>query len=191
DSDDAGLRATFRAGDELLRERLRVSVATLPPGEDPDTLVRARGATGLEAVLRDAVDVLERKIQILERKGFFGSLPGRRRALDRRKIPAAPRARGRALEGPGARGRGSRGDRVPALSRAVRGAGRGRAGAAGRDGGAGVRAAEGGGAGRPGAGRVVRAGGELDRGAAPGAGDRQAGRPDPTGGAGRAAGAPG
>jgi DNA primase len=29
------------------------------------------------------VDVLERKIQILERKGFFGSLPGRRRALDR------------------------------------------------------------------------------------------------------------
>ena len=83
DSDDAGLRATFRAGDELLRERLRVSVATLPPGEDPDTLVSARGATGLEAVLKDAVDVLERKIQILERKGFFGSLPGRRRALDR------------------------------------------------------------------------------------------------------------
>src|SRR5207302_1245927 len=83
DSDDAGLRATFRAGDELLRERLRVSVATLPAGEDPDTLVRARGAAGLEAVLKDAVDVLERKIQILERKGFFGSLPGRRRALDR------------------------------------------------------------------------------------------------------------
>jgi DNA primase len=83
DSDDAGLRATFRAGDELLRERLRVSVATLPAGEDPDTLVRARGAAGLEAVLKDAVDVLERKIQILEHKGFFGSLPGRRRALDR------------------------------------------------------------------------------------------------------------
>jgi DNA primase len=29
------------------------------------------------------VAVLERKIQILERKGFFGTLPGRRRALDR------------------------------------------------------------------------------------------------------------
>src|SRR5207245_1385531 len=76
DSDDAGLRATFRAGDELLRERLRVSVATLPPGEDPDTLVRARGATGLEAVLKDAVDVLERKIQILERKGSSVRCPG-------------------------------------------------------------------------------------------------------------------
>ena len=83
DSDEAGLRATFRAGDELLRERLRVSVATLPAGEDPDTLVQRRGAAGLEPVLKDAVDVFERKIQILDRKGFFGTLPGRRRALDR------------------------------------------------------------------------------------------------------------
>src|SRR2546425_5511468 len=83
DSDEAGLRATFRAGDELLRHGLRVSVATLPEGEDPDTIVQRGGSTALEAVLKDAVDVFERKIQILERKGFFGTLPGRRRALDR------------------------------------------------------------------------------------------------------------
>jgi DNA primase len=83
DSDEAGLRATFHAGDELLREGLRVSVASLPPGEDPDTLVQHHGAAGLDPVLKDAVDVLERKIQILDRKGFFGTLPGRRRALDR------------------------------------------------------------------------------------------------------------
>jgi DNA primase len=83
DSDDAGLRATFRAGDELLRQGLRVSVATLPPGDDPDTLVQRHGAARLEELLEDAVDVLERKVQILERKGFFGTLPGRRRALDR------------------------------------------------------------------------------------------------------------
>jgi DNA primase len=83
DSDDAGLRATFRAGDELLRAGVRVSVATLPEGEDPDTMVQRQGAAGLEASLRDAVDVLERKIQILERKRFFETLPGRRRALDR------------------------------------------------------------------------------------------------------------
>ena len=82
DSDDAGLRATFRAGDELLRHRLRVSVATLPEGEDPDTLARQGGAAALEGILKQAIDVLERKIQILERKGFFGTLPGRRRALD-------------------------------------------------------------------------------------------------------------
>jgi len=83
DSDDAGLRATFRAGDELLRQGLRVSVATLPAGEDPDTLVQKQGAAGLEVILKDAVDPLERKIQILDHKAFFSSLPGRRRALDR------------------------------------------------------------------------------------------------------------
>jgi DNA primase len=83
DSDDAGLRATFRAGDELLRAGLRVVVASLPEGEDPDTLVRRGGAQAFEAVVHDAVDVLERKIQILEHKRFFETLPGRRRALDR------------------------------------------------------------------------------------------------------------
>jgi len=83
DSDEPGLRATFRAGDVLLRHKLRVNVATLPDGEDPDTLVQKKGAGALEQALKDSVDVLERKIQILERKGFFGTLPGRRRALDR------------------------------------------------------------------------------------------------------------
>jgi DNA primase len=83
DSDDAGLRATFRAGDELLRHGLRVSVATLPEGEDPDTIVQRRGANALAELLKDGVDVFERKVQILDRKGFFASLPGRRRALDR------------------------------------------------------------------------------------------------------------
>ena len=82
DSDEPGLRATFRAGDLLLRHKLRVSVATLPDGEDPDTLVQKGGAAALERVLKDSVDILERKIQILTRRGFFGSLPGRRRALD-------------------------------------------------------------------------------------------------------------
>ena len=82
DSDDPGLRATFRAGDVLLRHKLRVSVATLPQGEDPDTLVQNKGAAALEQVLKDSVDILERKIQILNRRGFFASLPGRRRALD-------------------------------------------------------------------------------------------------------------
>src|SRR6266550_377782 len=69
--------------DVLRRHKLRVSVASLPEGEDPDTLVQNKGVAALEQALKDSVDVLERKIQILERKGFFGSLPGRRRALDR------------------------------------------------------------------------------------------------------------
>ncbi|HEV7367367.1 MAG TPA: DNA primase [Gemmatimonadales bacterium] len=83
DSDQAGLRATFRSGDELLRQSLRVRVATLPPGEDPDTLVRKGGVPALDAVLRDAVDLFERKIQLLERHGWFEGVEHRRDAVDR------------------------------------------------------------------------------------------------------------
>lgn len=83
DSDAAGLKATFRAGDELLRQGFAVRVVTLPPGEDPDTYVRENGAPGLEAQLSAAIDVFERKIQLLDRAGWFGELQKKRRALDR------------------------------------------------------------------------------------------------------------
>jgi DNA primase len=83
DSDRAGLRATFRAGDELLRHGVRVRVATMPEGEDPDTLVRAGGAAALTPLLRDAMDVLERKLHLLEQRGWFGDVAKRHDALDR------------------------------------------------------------------------------------------------------------
>ena len=83
DSDQAGLRATFRAGDELLRHGIRVRVATLPPGEDPDTLVKAGGAAALEPILHDAMDLIERKIRLLELKGWFEGVDHQREALDR------------------------------------------------------------------------------------------------------------
>src|SRR4051812_27807321 len=82
DSDKAGLKATFRTGDELLRVGIEVLVATLPEGEDPDSLVRGKGAAALKRFLDDAVDVLERKIQILERRDYFGSIRGTRQAID-------------------------------------------------------------------------------------------------------------
>ncbi len=83
DSDSAGLRATFRTADECLRHGMRVKVATMPEGEDPDTLVRRSGAAALAPILKDAVDVLDRKIQLLERKGWFEGMEHRRDALDR------------------------------------------------------------------------------------------------------------
>jgi DNA primase len=83
DSDQAGLKATFRAGDELLRHGAAVRVVTLPEGEDPDTFVRANGAAALEQHVAQSVDVFERKIQILERSGWFAELQKKRRALDR------------------------------------------------------------------------------------------------------------
>jgi len=82
DSDAAGLRATFRAADTLLAAGVHPMVATLPAGEDPDSIARAEGAAALHAYLEDAVDVLERKLQILDRQGYLESAEGRRRALD-------------------------------------------------------------------------------------------------------------
>ncbi len=83
DSDQPGLRASFRAGDELLRHSIRVRVATMPPGEDPDTLVRRGGAAALEPILHDAIDLVERKIQLLELKGWFEGVDHQREAIDR------------------------------------------------------------------------------------------------------------
>jgi DNA primase len=83
DSDEPGLKATFRAADELLRHGVRVRVATMPPGEDPDTLVRSGGIAALAPLLRDAADVLERKIQLLEQRGWFEKVERRREALDK------------------------------------------------------------------------------------------------------------
>src|SRR5690606_27780071 len=78
----AGLKATFRAGDELLRAGVEVLVVTLPKGEDPDSLVRGAGSQQLRRFIHDSVDVLERKIQILERRDYFDSIAGKRRAVD-------------------------------------------------------------------------------------------------------------
>jgi DNA primase len=83
DSDKAGLKATFRAGDVLLHRGLKVLVVTLPEGEDPDTYVRRHGAAGIESQLGAAMDVFERKLQILQRGGWFTDLRRKRVALDR------------------------------------------------------------------------------------------------------------
>ena len=83
DSDEAGLRATFRAADALLAHGVHPSVVTFPPGEDPDTVVRAEGKDGLERYVDSAVDVLDRKLQLLDENGYFGSIDRVRIAVDK------------------------------------------------------------------------------------------------------------
>jgi DNA primase len=83
DSDAAGQKATFRAGDLLLSQGVSVRVVTLPDGEDPDTFVDSHGRAALETHIDAAVDVFDRKVQILERQGWFADLHKRRRAIDR------------------------------------------------------------------------------------------------------------
>ena len=82
DSDTAGLRATFRTGDILLAAGVHPMVVSLPSGEDPDSLIRKEGAGAIRQLMDDAVDLLERKLQILRREGYLDRVEGRRRAVD-------------------------------------------------------------------------------------------------------------
>jgi DNA primase len=83
DSDAPGLRATFRTADILLAHGIRVRVGTMLPGEDPDTVVQKGGAAAIEVIIRDAIDVIERKLQLLEERGWFADVHRAREALDR------------------------------------------------------------------------------------------------------------
>lgn len=82
DSDAAGLRATFRTADALLGAGVHPLVVTLPRDEDPDSVVRAGGAAALRPHLDAAIDVLDRKLQILETRGYFSGAEGIRKAVD-------------------------------------------------------------------------------------------------------------
>lgn len=83
DSDEAGQKATFRSGHELLRVKATVRVVSLPDGEDPDSFVRTHGRAAMEAQLSQAIDLFDRQVQMVERRGMFADLKLRRRALDR------------------------------------------------------------------------------------------------------------
>jgi len=83
DNDKAGLKATFRSGDQLLRQQLAVQVVTLPEGEDPDSFVDKFGGEKLVEQLSGAVDIFERKLMELERGGYFADLHKKRVAIDK------------------------------------------------------------------------------------------------------------
>lgn len=83
DNDFGGQRATFRSADVLLARGVHPMVVTLPPGEDPDSVVQEEGVEALWRYLDDAVDVLDRKLQLLEEGGYLDDARGRKRALDK------------------------------------------------------------------------------------------------------------
>ena len=82
DSDAPGQKASFRAADVLLARGMTVRVVTLPEGDDPDTFVAKHGRDAMEKLLTASMDVFDRKVQLLERGGWFADLQRKRRALD-------------------------------------------------------------------------------------------------------------
>ncbi len=69
DSDNAGYKAAGRAFEILSPIGLAVKVASLPAGEDPDSLLRKQGKEAFQAVIGGAEDFLEYQIRRLRASG--------------------------------------------------------------------------------------------------------------------------
>jgi DNA primase len=94
DSDEAGLKAAFRSGDELVARGFAVAVGFLPRGADPDTFVRHQGADALRGLLHASPDLIEPKLRVLRERLDLSAVPAKRRAIDLllrsiRRIPDA------------------------------------------------------------------------------------------------------
>jgi DNA primase len=63
DGDSAGIQATLRAGAICEEAEFPVRVVELPPGEDPDTLVRRQGAAAFRALLGAAGPLLDHRLK--------------------------------------------------------------------------------------------------------------------------------
>lgn len=68
DSDEAGQKAAARSVEVLRAEGLRVRVALMPPGDDPDTLLRTQGAESVQRAVREGLSPLDYRIQAIERR---------------------------------------------------------------------------------------------------------------------------
>lgn len=68
DGDTAGEIATLRSLDLLIDEGMNVSVAPLPQGMDPDTLVRKEGIAALKVMVEEAVSFFDYKFNILKNR---------------------------------------------------------------------------------------------------------------------------
>jgi DNA primase len=65
DADAAGQKAALRSSEAFIAEELSVRVASLPDGEDPDSLVRDHGADALRSRIAAAVSALDFLIDVL------------------------------------------------------------------------------------------------------------------------------
>lgn len=65
DSDNAGREAAEKAFHILSPQGINIRVATLPQGEDPDSLIRKSGPEALQAIVEEAPEFLEHQIRHL------------------------------------------------------------------------------------------------------------------------------
>ncbi|HEX8312388.1 MAG TPA: DNA primase [Chthoniobacteraceae bacterium] len=77
DSDIAGQKAAERSLPALLYENLSVRVAEMPPGEDPDSLIRGQGVEAFSSLIAGARDFFDFQIDHLALQPDFATPRGR------------------------------------------------------------------------------------------------------------------
>lgn len=82
DGDYAGETATLRGLDLFLEAQMRVKVAALPSGADPDSLVRDAGVQALVEVIQKSQDLFDYKLGLLQRRWDPKELEGRMRICE-------------------------------------------------------------------------------------------------------------
>lgn len=83
DADNAGQKAAFGAAEFLLAAGFDVRIATMPPGDDPDTLLRRpEGPETLRAIVKEAPDYIRHLFASASREHDIASPRGRGRVSE-------------------------------------------------------------------------------------------------------------
>ena len=93
DADAAGQKAALRTAELLIAEGLAVSLAALPPGEDPDSLILKQGPAAFAAVLKNVMTPMGFLLGLLREKEDCRSQEGLLRA-SRAALELATHAQG-------------------------------------------------------------------------------------------------
>ncbi len=71
DADTAGIKASMRSIELLLRRDIEVKIASLPSGEDPDSYVNNYGKEKFEEIIKKAENFLEYQTRYFSSQGMF------------------------------------------------------------------------------------------------------------------------
>jgi DNA primase len=74
DGDSAGLNATKRGLDLLVKQGLRVKIALLPDGSDPDNFIRENGVDAFKKLVDAAIDFIDFQIRMVCKQKNFRSI---------------------------------------------------------------------------------------------------------------------
>lgn len=82
DSDKAGTDATSRGMNLLVKGDFRVRVLTIPSGKDPDDFIRENGSEAFSKLLLGASDLVEYKIDSIQKQSGIDNADGKKQAVN-------------------------------------------------------------------------------------------------------------